>query len=132
MTKLKDVSFTAYGGEILGIAGISGCGQKELLEAIAGLQPVDPAAAFSTMKRTAPAEELIGKSPMKIQEMGVHLSFVPEDRLGMGLVGNMGMTGNMMLRSYQQGQVRLLPTGRLRRSWRSASWKSWKSSPRTL
>ena len=38
--KLDDVSFTANSGEILGIAGISGCGQKELLEAIAGLQPV--------------------------------------------------------------------------------------------
>ena len=37
--KLDDVSFTANSGEILGIAGISGCGQKELLEAIAGLQP---------------------------------------------------------------------------------------------
>ena len=41
VTKLKDVSFTANTGEILGIAGISGCGQKELLEAIAGLQPVE-------------------------------------------------------------------------------------------
>ena len=41
IVKLKDVSFTAYSGEILGIAGISGCGQKELLEAIAGLQPTE-------------------------------------------------------------------------------------------
>ena len=41
VVKLKDVSFTANSGEILGIAGISGCGQKELLEAIAGLQPVE-------------------------------------------------------------------------------------------
>ena len=40
IVKLKDVSFTANSGEILGIAGISGCGQKELLEAIAGLQPI--------------------------------------------------------------------------------------------
>ena len=38
VVKLQDVSFTANSGEILGIAGISGCGQKELLEAIAGLQ----------------------------------------------------------------------------------------------
>ena len=41
IVKLKDVSFTANSGEILGIAGISGCGQKELLEAIAGLQPIE-------------------------------------------------------------------------------------------
>ena len=103
VTKLKDVSFTAYGGEILGIAGISGCGQKELMEAIAGLQPVTQGSVIYYEADGSP-EELIGKSPMKIQEMGVHLSFVPEDRLGMGLVANMGMTGNMMLRSFKKGK----------------------------
>ena len=103
VTKLKDVSFTAYGGEILGIAGISGCGQKELMEAIAGLQPVTQGSVLYYEADGTP-EELIGKSPMKIQEMGVHLSFVPEDRLGMGLVANMGMTGNMMLRSFKKGK----------------------------
>ncbi len=97
---LKGVSFDLYGGEILGVAGISGCGQKELLEAIAGLQHVEPG---STVKYDAPngtVEELIGKDPKKIKEMGVALSFVPEDRLGMGLVGGMGMVGNMQLRNY--------------------------------
>ena len=47
---------------------------------------------------------LLGKSPRQIQDAGVHLSFVPEDRLGMGLVGSMGMTGNMMLRSWKKGK----------------------------
>ena len=53
--------------------------------------------------RDSTAEQLIGKSPKDIRDMGVHLSFVPEDRLGMGLVGSMGMTGNMMLRSWRKG-----------------------------
>ena len=47
--------------------------------------------------------QLIGKSPKAIREAGIHLSFVPEDRLGMGLVGSMGMTDNMMLKSYGKG-----------------------------
>ena len=48
-------------------------------------------------------QQLVGKSPRKIRELGVALSFVPEDRLGMGLVGSMGMTENMMLRTYNEG-----------------------------
>lgn len=103
VSKLHDVSFDAYGGEILGIAGISGCGQKELLESIAGLQPVtDGSVIYYDVKGAE--NELIGKSPIQIQDLGIHLSFVPEDRLGMGLVGNMGMTGNMMLRSFKRGR----------------------------
>ena len=50
-------------------------------------------------------EMLIGKDPLKIAEMGVSLSFVPEDRLGMGLVGNMDLTDNMMLRSFRRGRT---------------------------
>ena len=101
--KLDDVSFTANSGEILGIAGISGCGQKELLEAIAGLQPVE-SGSISYIEDNGEREELIGKDPLAIADMGVSLSFVPEDRLGMGLVGSMGMTGNMMLRSWRKGR----------------------------
>lgn len=103
VSKLHDVSFTAYGGEILGIAGISGCGQKELLESIAGLQSVTTG-SVTYYDADGAAEELIGKTPIQIQDLGIHLSFVPEDRLGMGLVGNMGMTGNMMLRSFKKGR----------------------------
>lgn len=99
---LDQVSFTANGGEILGIAGIAGSGQKELLESIAGLQP------SSTGEITYFPE---GEEPKLISEMnaadirklGIKLSFVPEDRLGMGLVGAMGMTDNMMLRGYRNG-----------------------------
>ena len=108
---LEDVSFDAYGGEILGIAGVSGNGQKELLEAIAGLQP---AAAGSDIKfyhsddGKQPPMEVIGKNPRIIRSAGIHMSFVPEDRLGMGLVGSMGMTGNMMLKSYESGKSFLI------------------------
>ena len=104
ITVLDDASFDVYGGEILGIAGISGNGQKELLEAIAGLQPTQRGASVEYYAPDASIPvQLIGKSPKAIREAGIHLSFVPEDRLGMGLVGSMGMTDNMMLKSYGKG-----------------------------
>ena len=101
--KLDDVSFTANAGEILGIAGISNSGQKELLEAIAGLQPVE-SGTISYISPEGKRTGLIGKDPLDIQRLGVSLSFVPEDRLGMGLVGNMDLTDNMMLRSFRKGR----------------------------
>jgi simple sugar transport system ATP-binding protein len=101
--KLDDVSFTAYSGEILGIAGISGSGQKELLESIAGLQPVEKG-SIKYIEDNGEPEELLGKDPLSIAEMGVSLSFVPEDRLGMGLVANMDLADNMMLRSFRRGR----------------------------
>ena len=156
---LKDISFTVNAGEILGIAGIAGSGQKELLEAIAGLQPLtDGEIIFNNPKKDKPVtffhksmrrvkelaaqdafhdqqgnpvsfqgmstsqirkqvmeggvlfreDEVINlrhKTPLQIRELGVRLSFVPEDRLGMGLVGSMGITDNMMLRSYRKGHA---------------------------
>ena len=100
--KLEDVSFTICAGEILGIAGISGSGQKELLESLAGLQKVEKGSIFY-LDDSGKKTDLIGMDPLKISELGVSLSFVPEDRLGMGLVGNMDLTNNMMLRSYRKG-----------------------------
>jgi simple sugar transport system ATP-binding protein len=100
--KLNDISFTVNSGEILGIAGISGCGQKELLEAIAGLQPVE-SGSICYIEDNGEQEQLIGKDPLAIADMGVSLSFVPEDRLGMGLVANMDLADNMMLRSFRRG-----------------------------
>ena len=155
--KLDHVSFTANSGEILGIAGISGAGQKELLEAISGLQPIEDgeiifhnpkkdrpvsffhktlkqvkalaaAGAFhdrnmndvtfrglsnKTIRKMVQSGEVLfredeimnlrGRTPLEIRRLGIHLSFVPEDRLGMGLVGSMDITDNMMLRSYRKG-----------------------------
>ena len=110
---LTDVSFQAMGGEILGIAGIAGSGQKELLEAIAGLQKAESGHVFyypphpnsdiagNHVPVDKAGEELLGKTPSQIQKVGVSLAFVPEDRLGMGLVGGMGMADNMMLKTYR-------------------------------
>ena len=102
VTKLDHVSFTALGGEILGIAGVAGSGQKELLEAVAGLCPIKEGKILYTPEGKKPSD-LVGKTPMQIKEAGVAMAFVPEDRLGMGLVGGMGMVGNMMLRSWREG-----------------------------
>ncbi|MGN0770689.1 MAG: ABC transporter ATP-binding protein [Christensenellales bacterium] len=101
--RLSDVSFTINAGEVLGIAGVAGSGQRELLESIAGLYPI----ASGTITYYSPGSEtgrnLVGMDPMDIRKNGIAMSFVPEDRLGMGLVGSMGMTGNMMLRSWRKG-----------------------------
>ena len=159
---LKDISFDANGGEILGIAGIAGSGQRELLESISGLQnPESGTIMFNNPKKDRPVsffhktlrqvkdlaekgtfhdrnmndvsfrgmsnkairkwvegggvlfreDEVINlrnKTPLEIRQLGVHLSFVPEDRLGMGLVGSMGITDNMMLRNYRKGHYGFL------------------------
>ena len=155
---LHDISFDLYGGEILGIAGISGSGQKELLETIAGLNKEkegtiifhnpkkdQPVTFYHKnikqvrelakenkfyMKDGSPCEleklknkevaklvndeqiifyedeiiDLKDKKPIEIRELGIKLSFVPEDRLGMGLVGSMSIVDNMMLKSYKKGR----------------------------
>ena len=94
---IDDISFDIKKGEILGVAGVAGSGQKELCEAIAGLLPAQKGAILFQK------ENLLGKTPSEIIEKGVSMSFVPEDRLGMGLVASMGMTDNMLLKSYQKG-----------------------------
>ena len=106
VTRLDDINLDINGGEILGIAGISGCGQKELLESIAGLQVTEPGSSilyFPEGQEDGEGEELIGLTPRSIADMGVRLAFVPEDRLGMGLVGSMDLTDNMMLKRYREG-----------------------------
>ena len=104
VTLLNDISFTARSGEILGIAGIAGSGQRELLESIAGLQHLTSGSIIYENPKTGETENLRDKTPLEIRELGVRLSFVPEDRLGMGLVGNMDIVDNMMLRSYRKGK----------------------------
>ena len=100
-TVLNNVSFTLQSGEILGIAGISGNGQKELLESIAGLQEHEGTIFY--IDDDGEKKDLRGMTPLQIEGLGVRLAFVPEDRLGMGLVGSMDLTDNVMLRSYRQG-----------------------------
>ena len=100
---LHDVNFDVYIGEILGIAGISGCGQKELLESIAGLQPDEGGTSIEYFPREGGSVQLKNCTPRQIRDHGIALSFVPEDRLGMGLVSSMGMADNMMLKDYNNG-----------------------------
>lgn len=95
---LDDVSFNLNGGEILGVAGIAGSGQKELCETIAGLQKVEEGAILYNK------QNIIGKTPREIIKLGISMSFIPEDRLGMGLVASMGMVDNMLLKSYTDGK----------------------------
>ncbi len=109
---IDDISFDIRRGEILGVAGVAGSGQKELCESIAGLIHACKGAILFNK------ENLLGKTPSEIIEKGVSMSFVPEDRLGMGLVASMGMTDNMLLKSYHKGKgpfVRRKPAGELAR-----------------
>jgi ABC-type uncharacterized transport system ATPase subunit len=94
--KLKNVSFDLYGGEILGVAGIVGSGQKELCEVITGLCRASKGSAVFC------GENLLSLSPLEIKRRGVRMNFVPEDRLGMGLLAGMDITDNILLRSYDE------------------------------
>jgi len=101
LVALDHATFETFSGEILGIAGIAGSGQKELLEAIAGLQPISEG-TVTYFPPEGGSYKLSQMSAVDIRKMGIHLSFVPEDRLGMGLVASMDMTDNMMLRGYNR------------------------------
>jgi len=101
---LDNVSFSAFSGEILGIAGIAGSGQRELLEAIAGLQDLDSGEILYNDPKSEETVNLLHKNPRQIHDLGVRLSFIPEDRLGMGLVANMGIVDNILLRRYTKGK----------------------------
>ena len=99
--KLDKVSFTAMGGEILGIAGVAGSGQKELLEAIAGIQHTEPGSSILYLTPDGKQTMLCGMDPLDIIKSGILLSFVPEDRFGAGLVGSMPIVDNIKLRTYR-------------------------------
>lgn len=92
---LENVAFTLKSGEILGVAGVAGSGQKELCEALVGLIRCEAGSIRMEGK------ELRGKDTAEIFRSGVSLAFVPEDRLGMGLVGSMGLVGNILLKTYR-------------------------------
>ena len=91
---IDDVNFYIRGGEILGVAGIAGCGQKELCEAIAGLRPIEKGQMIHQ------GDNIVGLSPKAILEKGISMSFIPEDRLGMGLAPSLSITDNMILKNY--------------------------------
>lgn len=95
---IDNVNFYIRGGEILGVAGIAGCGQKELCEAIAGLRPIEKGQMIHK------GDNIVGLSPKAILEKGISMSFIPEDRLGMGLAPSMSITENMLLKNYRDGK----------------------------
>jgi simple sugar transport system ATP-binding protein len=95
---IDSVSFYIRGGEILGVAGIAGCGQKELCEAIAGLRPIEKGQMIHK------GDNIVGLPPREIIEKGIAMSFIPEDRLGMGLAPSMSVAANMLLKNYSQGK----------------------------
>lgn len=99
---IKDVNFYIRGGEILGVAGVAGCGQKELCEAIAGLRPLKGQIMHK-------GESIVGLPPKTIIEKGVSMSFIPEDRLGMGLAPSFSITDNMMLKTYNEREFHIPP-----------------------
>ncbi len=89
---LKDVSITVREGEILGIAGVDGNGQSELLEVITGLRRV--VEGRITLNR----EDIAGKDPRSILEMG--LAHIPEDRHARGLVLDLNIKENFISNDY--------------------------------
>lgn len=103
--RLDHVGFDLHGGEILGVAGVAGSGQKELCEALTGLQPL---LSGSINYR---GREMAGLTPREISLSGISVSFIPEDRLGMGLVANMDMVDNVILRDYYRQKTFLLHRG---------------------
>ncbi len=97
-TAIDGVNFYIRGGEILGVAGIAGCGQKELCEGIAGLRKIEKGMMIHQ------GEDISVMSPKQILEKGISMSFIPEDRLGMGLAPSLSITDNMLLKSYSEGK----------------------------
>ena len=95
---IDGVNFYIRGGEILGVAGIAGCGQKELCEAIAGLRPIEKGQMIHK------GDNIVGLPPKAIHEKGISMSFIPEDRLGMGLAPSLSITDNMLLKNYAEAK----------------------------
>ena len=94
---LKDVSFKIRAGEILGIAGVAGNGQRELTEAITGLHKVFKGRIFVEGK------EMTNKSPIDLIKTGV--SHIPSDRIAMGIVGDMSVASNLAMKEYRKAPL---------------------------
>ncbi len=95
---LREVSLHVCSGEIVGIAGVSGNGQKELLSALSGETLSDPAAI---QLRGQPVGQL---DPARRRRLG--LGFVPEERLGRGAVPALDLADNALLTGSDHGMVR--------------------------
>jgi simple sugar transport system ATP-binding protein len=90
--KVRSVSFDVFEGEVLGIAGVQGNGQSELVQVLTGLR--EPSAG----KVIIQGEDLTGASPRRVLESGV--AHVPEDRQADGLVLSFPVSDNLVLNTY--------------------------------
>ena len=97
-THLKNINLRVRGGEIVGIAGVSGNGQKELMAAISGEVLLDEAGVIRICGQPA------GRSN-PAQRRGIGLTFVPEERLGRGAVPPMSLSNNALLTGARHGMV---------------------------
>jgi simple sugar transport system ATP-binding protein len=105
---LDNISFLMKEGEILGVAGVAGSGQKELCEALFGLQKVESG------NLVFKGEDITNKSPREVHKKGIKIGLIPEDRLGMGLVGSMGIVDNLLLRKYYDQKGLFLKRNKLK------------------
>lgn len=102
-----DVSFDVRAGEVVGIAGVSGNGQRELAEAIAGLRPVDAGEVLVNGVAVA------GETPRRIRDAG--LAYVPEERMRDGAIGTFTVWENLLLLDHdrtpyaRRGLLRMRP-----------------------
>ncbi|MDY0018620.1 MAG: ABC transporter ATP-binding protein [Anaerolineae bacterium] len=94
---LKGVSLTICGGEVLGIAGVAGNGQRELAEVVTGLRKVTQGEVLIRGKA------MTNKSPLEVIREGV--SYIPADRIGVGVVGNMAVADNLVMKGYRQAPL---------------------------
>ena len=94
---LNDVSFSIRDGEILGIAGVAGNGQRELTEVITGLHKVTKGQVFVEDK------DMTNKSPIDLIKAGV--SHIPSDRVAMGIVGDMSVASNLAMKEYRKAPL---------------------------
>lgn len=92
LNAVDGVTFNVREGEILGIAGVDGNGQTELIQAITGLTSVDSGSIRLS------GEDITDKAPRKITETG--LAHIPEDRQRHGLILDMSIEENMALQTY--------------------------------
>ena len=91
---LKDVNLEVHAGEILGVAGVSGNGQKELAEVITGLRPTTGGQILLE------GEDVTGKSPKELMDKS--LSYIPEERMRDGIIKEFTVAENLILREHNQ------------------------------
>ena len=106
---LKSIDFEVHAGEIVGIAGVSGNGQQELMATLSGEDPRAPPGSVRLMGR-----DIAAHSPRRRRHQGLH--FVPEERLGRGAVPTLSLAHNTLLtRTSTVGRSGWISTNDVRR-----------------